>query len=658
MKYSRELIDRITDKADIVSIIGKHVKLKSSGGEFKGCCPFHKEKTPSFSVNPQKNVYYCFGCHAKGNVIDFLCDYENLTFEDAMQTLSAQTGILLPKTDEPSIKTSYKKLPPKTNIAQQEQTLTQTTKNSIHQTPEEAQEGDLYLLLVKVAKYYQYTLNQTPSAKQYFLSRGLSEEVIAKFELGYAPNDWHHLSNVFAEDLEGLKRLGLVKEGGKNGVYDFFRNRVIFPIKNHRGQIVGFSGRALNDNDKPKYINSSDSDIFHKQELIYGFYEAREARAKEFLVVEGYMDVIALYQAGIFGAVASMGTALGERQIAFLLRFHDTLKFCFDGDVAGKNASWKALLTAAPLLYDNKHIKFITLPIPEDPDSFIKKFGKQAMQEKINNAKETSIYIYDILTQEFGTDTPEAKTKIISKANEFIEKLPNGNFKGLLKRDIYNKLYTKNTPSFRQTKFEQIEYEAFDNSNELDLCRYILYAPYILKQDPLEKFNQQIQQSEQTNISIQKAKQRLSEQGISFPSLLTWTAFDKDVQYLVNHIKKMLTMYGDYISGIDFTQNCCDANKINQRAHFIIATLPDNEFKRNIAKLWYEFFKVNSDKPQVDLGIHEVLCNQIIQILEEEQKTSKNNLLLSIVYKGRQEILKNHQRQQQMEYFTQNTYAN
>lgn len=655
MKYSRDLIERIASKADIISIIGKHVKLKPAGHEFKGCCPFHKEKTPSFSVNPQKNVYYCFGCQARGNVIDFLCDYENLTFEDAIQTLSAQTGIALPQTNEPVIEATYKKIPQKNSTPQQPQTAQTLAAPNQHPNTHNqntAQEGDLYFLLVKITKYYQSLLHQTPSAKQYFLARGLREETIAKFELGYAPNDWHNLSKVFAEDLEGLKKLGLVKEGTRGNVYDFFRNRVIFPIKDYRGRVVGFSGRALNDNDKPKYINSSESIVFHKQELIYGFFEAREARAKEYFVVEGYMDVIALYQAGIFGAVASMGTALGENQIATLLRYHDTLKFCFDGDTAGQNASWKALLTAAPLLYDNKHIKFITLPAPEDPDSFIKKFGKEKMQRFIDDAKETSTYLYDMLSQEFGTKTPEDKTKIFSKAKEFIEKLPNGNFKGLLRRDIGNKLYAKDAPNFHQTRFEKVDYNTIGNNNELNLCRYILYAPYMLKQDPLQLFHTQIQQAEQNQKSIQDVKKRLIEKGKQPPPLPTWSAFPKDIQYLVNHIKTMLSKYGDYIAGIDFTCDCIEKDKINERAYFIIGTLPDNELKTKISKLWYEFFRANLDKIRVDAGVKEVLCNQMIRVLEEEQKSKKDNLLFSSIYKKRQDILRNYQRQ--TDYFTQN----
>ena len=346
MAIPQHTIDQILDRTDIVDLIGQRVKLKKTGRTYSGCCPFHQEKSPSFHVYRDKQYFHCFGCQANGNAIRFLMDIDGRNFVDVMKDLSSQTGIELPKDNQDSKRLSYKReikkpvsvqVAPAAIVAEQQpapnvafssndpfeefQNDAYSEQHFNHNDPFAAfeqfdpidqntvQDGNLYDLLENIALYYAQQLPHSQTAQQYFKQRGLSAETIQYWRLGYAPEDWQHLEKAFPYDIEGLRQLGLIRTSDKGRDFDLLRDRVIFPIRDPKGRVVGFGGRALNDEIKPKYINSPDSEVFHKNQLLYGLYEGRKQKAHDWLMVEGYMDVIALQQYGIYGAVATLGTA-------------------------------------------------------------------------------------------------------------------------------------------------------------------------------------------------------------------------------------------------------------------------------------------------------------------------------------------------------------
>ena len=330
MAIPQHTIDQILDRTDIVDLIGQRVKLKKTGRTYSGCCPFHQEKSPSFHVYRDKQYYHCFGCQANGNAIRFLMDIDGRNFVDVIKELSNKTGIDLPKDNQDNKKLSYKRSPQQAATPQPVPNNTPTSPtipDSIDDhfidmdrymddpfaqfdpsftMDEQVQEGNLYDLLENIALFYERQLPNSQKAQNYFKQRGLSAQTIQFWRLGYAPEDWQHLEKAFPQDIEGLKQLGLIRSSDSGRDFDLLRDRVIFPIRDHKGRVVGFGGRALNDEIKPKYINSPDSEVFHKNQLLYGLYEGRKLKANDWLMVEGYMDVIALQQYGISGAVATL----------------------------------------------------------------------------------------------------------------------------------------------------------------------------------------------------------------------------------------------------------------------------------------------------------------------------------------------------------------
>ena len=587
MSIPNHILEQLNSQADLISIIGKHTTLKRAGSEYKGCCPFHGEKSPSFYVNPQKNIYHCFGCSVGGNAISFLRDYENLTFIEAVNELSKQTGIEVPQEEQQNV--SYQRRTPKpiapppvhnvpsptiehskvnqdganqdgTNQdsyrnnyqnnrqASHQNNVDQSDQNHIDQSsyddaqgydnfpPLEAyesasysmdsypsepyssnhadddgyppvwltdndasmasidqnadQDGNLYDLLEQIQQFYQRNLHTHPHAKPYFLSRGLTEETFETFGLGYAPFGWQHLEHQFPQDIEGLKALGLVRQSESGRDYDLLRDRVIFPIRDNQGRTIGFGGRALDDEIKPKYINSSDSPVFHKQHVLYGYYESRQQRANDWLVVEGYMDVIALYQAGIYGAVASMGTAINESQISRLLTLNPTLTLSFDGDSAGQKAAWRTLEVALPVLADDKELRFLTLPNNHDPDTFIKSHGSDAMREQISQAMPLSQYIFAYLSERYDMSLAEGKAKLMSQVRSLTTALPKGSsFRYLLNNDVYQKLGGRRSQNV-EAKDALLDFDGdMTISQQLQLC--FLFQPRALIDDPIESIWQQ-----------------------------------------------------------------------------------------------------------------------------------------------------------------------
>ena len=482
MAIPQHTIDQILDRTDIVDLIGQRVKLKKTGRTYSGCCPFHQEKSPSFHVYRDKQYFHCFGCQANGNAIRFLMDIDGRNFVDVMKDLSSQTGIELPKDNHDSTKLKYKREAAKPQpVAKKIEPNTQNASANLQQNSnapspivmdhdpfaefqmqEDAfygndpfaafdqatvafedipQDGNLYDLLENIALYYEQQLPHSQTAQQYFKQRGLSAETIAYWRLGYAPEDWQHLEKAFPQDIEGLKLLGLIRTSDSGRGFDLLRDRVIFPIRDSKGRVVGFGGRALNDEIKPKYINSPDSDVFHKNRLLYGLYEGRKQKAQDWLMVEGYMDVIALQQYGIYGAVATLGTASNTEHLDILFKQNQRITIAFDGDAAGQKAARRTLEIALPLLNDGRELKFFVLPNDHDPDSLIRREGLESFQRMLQAAPLLSEFIFAYLTQNHNSTSPEGKSQVMGELKQLTELLPkHGSYRYLLQQYFREKL--------------------------------------------------------------------------------------------------------------------------------------------------------------------------------------------------------------------------
>ena len=466
MAIPQHTIDQILDRTDIVDLIGQRVKLKKTGRTYSGCCPFHQEKSPSFHVYRDKQYYHCFGCQANGNAIRFMMDVDGRNFIDVMQDLSNKTGIELPKDNHDNKKLSYKRstqvapqktvqvTPPTANTPLIEPTFDDPflDPNRYQDDPfaqfdsaflnaEQFQEGNLYDLLENIAQFYERQLPNSQKAQHYFKQRGLSAQTIEFWRLGYAPEDWQHLEKAFPQDIEGLKQLGLIRSSDSGRDFDLLRDRVIFPIRDAKGRVVGFGGRALNDEIKPKYINSPDSEVFHKNQLLYGLYEGRKLKALDWLMVEGYMDVIALQQYGIYGAVATLGTASNADHLNTLFKQNPRITIAFDGDAAGQKAARRTLDIALPLLNDGRELKFFVLPNEHDPDSLIRREGLERFQQLLEQAPLLSDFVFAHLTGQHDVSTPEGKSLVMGELRELTELLPkHGSFRYLLSQSFREKL--------------------------------------------------------------------------------------------------------------------------------------------------------------------------------------------------------------------------
>ncbi|NUF14432.1 DNA primase [Acinetobacter lactucae] len=463
MAIPQHTIDQILDRTDIVDLIGQRVKLKKTGRTYSGCCPFHQEKTPSFHVYRDKQYYHCFGCQANGNAIRFLMDIDNRNFIEVMKELSSSTGIELPKDNTENKKLSYTRQvtkPPVTRTDTAEPVTPQQPSDESYNTlepvffddpfaqfeqpfsfDEPVQEGNLYDLLENVAQFYEQQLPHSQKAKNYFKQRGLTNQTIQFWRLGYAPEDWQHLEKAFPYDIDGLKQLGLIRSSDSGRDFDLLRDRVIFPIRDPKGRVVGFGGRALNDEIKPKYINSPDSEVFHKNQLLYGLYEGRKLKSSDWLMVEGYMDVIALQQYGITGAVATLGTASNTEHLNILFKQNSRITIAFDGDAAGQKAARRTLEIALPLLNDGRELKFFVLPNDHDPDSLIRREGLENFQKLLQQAPLLSDFVFAHLTGQHDISTPEGKSLVMGELRELTELLPKqGSFRYLLNQSFREKL--------------------------------------------------------------------------------------------------------------------------------------------------------------------------------------------------------------------------
>lgn len=400
-----EFIDQLLTRIDIVEVIDSRVPLRRAGRNYQACCPFHTEKTPSFSVSQDKQFYHCFGCGAHGTAIGFLMDYEHLSFPEAVAELAQQAGLEVPRIGG--------------------------------EVPR--QEGaPLWAILEAADGYFRRQLRQHPQAPRavaYLKGRGLSGEIAAEFGLGYAPPGWDGLHQALGQtpaDRALLIQAGLaVEQSGSQ--YDRFRDRVMFPIRDRRGRTLGFGGRVLGD-DKPKYLNSPETPLFHKGRELYGLYEARKAlrHIDRLLVVEGYLDVIALAQHGIRHAVATLGTATTPEHVQRLFRATRELVFCFDGDPAGREAAWKALVTALPQVEVGREVRFLFLPEGEDPDTLVRKEGASAFEQRLRAATPLSDYLFERLAGEVDMDSLAGQAQFAKQGAELVAQLPAGVFREMM----------------------------------------------------------------------------------------------------------------------------------------------------------------------------------------------------------------------------------
>jgi len=411
MAIPQSFLQELLARADVVEIVGRYVQLKKGGANFMGLCPFHGEKSPSFSVSPTKQFYHCFGCGKNGNAISFLMDHAGMTFIEAVKDLAQQYGMQIPE-DEAS---------PEDRARAQEQKQKQTTLTDV---------------LEKAGEAYRKHLKESPRAIAYFKGRGLSGQIAKQFGLGYAPEGWRSLASVFPHyDDPLLVESGLVISNAEEGSteekrYDRFRDRVMFPIRNIKGECIGFGGRVLGD-DKPKYLNSPETPVFSKGRELYGLFEARNALREHgyVLVTEGYMDVVALAQLGFPNAVATLGTACTADHVHKLFRFTDSVVFSFDGDSAGRRAARKALDAALPYATDVRSTKFLFLPDEHDPDSFIRAHGQEAFAQYVSEATPLSRFLLEAAQEGCDLDTAEGRAHMSSNAKQLWNLLPEGALK-------------------------------------------------------------------------------------------------------------------------------------------------------------------------------------------------------------------------------------
>jgi DNA primase len=392
----QDFIDDLVARADVVEVIGKRIQLKKAGREFKACCPFHDEKTPSFTVSPAKGFYHCFGCGAHGTAIGFLMEYEHMSFVEAVEALAAIMGVEVPRSESDRPARRY---------------------------------DELFSLMAEVEQHFQNCLRDAAAAVEYLKQRGIDGQTAKRFGIGYAPDGWSIVLDKFGKSPEAIERLlatGLIirKDNGQH--YDRFRDRIMFPIRDTRGRTIGFGGRALGDGE-PKYLNSPETVLFH-------IYEARQAlrQIDQLVVVEGYMDVIALARNGIDFAIATLGTATTSDHLNIIFRLTDNLVFCFDGDRAGKAAAWRALENALPQIREGRQVRFVFLPEGHDPDSFVNERGAEAFVAAVDAGMALSDFLIAELASQVDMTTIDGKARLAELAKPLVQRIPQGVYRDLL----------------------------------------------------------------------------------------------------------------------------------------------------------------------------------------------------------------------------------
>ena len=413
-KIPKNFIDDLLSRVDIIELIQGRIPLKKAGHEYQACCPFHTEKTPSFTVSPKKQFYHCFGCGAHGTAIGFMMEYDRLSFPETIEELATQQGMTVPQ--EANFEQGPNRQP-------------------------------LYDLLSKVADYYAQQLRQHPEATRavdYLKQRGLTGSVAARYHLGFAPPGWDNVLSTFGQHHKvTLQEAGLINQtDGKT--YDRLRDRIVFPIRDGRGRVIGFGGRLLGEG-KPKYLNSPETPVFHKGQQLYGLYEVRQThrQPEHLIVVEGYLDVIALAQHGIDNAVATLGTATTKDHLQKLYRTCNKITYCFDGDRAGREAAWKALQTTLPLMESGRQARFLFLPDGEDPDSLMRNHGVKAWQTQLAQAQPLSTYFYNHLEAGLNTSNLDDLAQLADMAKPLLSQLPAGTFRAMMEKELNNRIGLK-----------------------------------------------------------------------------------------------------------------------------------------------------------------------------------------------------------------------
>lgn len=403
-------IDELLTRVDIVDVIQHRVPLKKAGREWTACCPFHNERSPSFYVSPSKQFYHCFGCGAHGSALKFLMEYERLEFPDAVEELAKTVGLTVPR-------------------------------EGGQQAPREDR-SDSYSLLDEAASWYQQQLAQDSEAQAYCRQRGLDPDIISRFRIGWAPAGYDGLSQAVgrqqARKLELLNETGMLASGDHGRRYDRFRQRLMFPIMDRRGRVIAFGGRLTGSEQGPKYLNSPETPLFHKGRELFALWQVKQANPKleRIVVVEGYMDAIAMHQAGLPIAVATLGTATTPEHTEQLFRATADVVFCFDGDRAGRAAAWKALEATLPRMRDGRQAGFLFLPDGEDPDSLIRQEGQAGFQQRISQAMPLSDYLFNELSRDVDTTRLEGRARLAERARPLIARLPDGAFRDLMAEEL------------------------------------------------------------------------------------------------------------------------------------------------------------------------------------------------------------------------------
>lgn len=407
-------IDDLLHRTDLVELIDSYVPLKKRGTSHIACCPFHNEKSPSFNVVAKKQFYHCFGCGVSGNAISFIMAYLNQGFTEAVDTLATRLGLTVPREGQAE------------------------KHNSSH---------DLYKLLADVSLHYQKQLkNDGKVAIDYLRSRGLSGDIAKQYQIGFAADGWHNLEKIFPRNQKELIATGMLIKNDDGKIYDRYRNRVMFPIHDRHGRIIGFGGRVLDADQKPKYLNSPETVIFQKSRELYGLHQilSQQKSADNIIIVEGYMDVIALAQHGISNAVATLGTATSTYHIQLLAKHTKHLIFCFDGDAAGKQAAWRGLESSLPHLNSGLDAGFIFLPDGHDPDSLVREEGKEAFLRRLEQATPLHRFFFDSLAKDINLQNPAGKTQLINAAKPFLQKMAEGSYKQMLIDDLARLTHIEN----------------------------------------------------------------------------------------------------------------------------------------------------------------------------------------------------------------------
>ena len=410
-RLPQAFIDQVLDRTDIVDVVDRRVKLKKAGKNYSACCPFHQEKTPSFSVNPDKQFYYCFGCGAGGNALGFMMEYERMDFREAIELLAHSAGIEMPPEEADN-------------------------------APQVDNQKPLYESMERATKLYEGFLRQHKDRKSvvdYLKRRGLSGEIARDFRLGFAPEGWDNLMQTLAdeESIEHALTVGLLIENDKGRKYDRFRDRVIFPIVNQRGKVIAMGGRVLGDG-KPKYLNSPETPLFSKSHELYGLHHIRKfaKNLSRIVVVEGYMDVIALAQFGIHYAVATLGTSVGKPHLEALFRRVEQVVFCFDGDEAGRKAAFRGMEAALPMMEDGRGVKFLFLPEGEDPDTVVRNKGPQHLEHLFNTAAPLETFLFEQMGLGIDLATMDGKARLSKLVAPYLNQIPDGVFKTLLFKSL------------------------------------------------------------------------------------------------------------------------------------------------------------------------------------------------------------------------------